>query len=366
MRRLDSLVVSTRVGRRSRILTVVAAGASIMGIALMDYVTGIDLSLSVFYLIPVVAATVVVSPRAGLFLSAVAAVTWTFADAFIVDAHPSALLQLWNGLLRFCTLSFVVCLLAALRRAMATSQASERRSKEFLAYAAHQLRTPVAGVRASAEALVLTESPARREQLAANLTVEANRLGRLVRSLLRLTRLDQGDPIQPVACDVERLIRAEIERVRLLAPHLEVRLHGPPAPVNDLLLDAAAVAEIVSNLLDNARRHASDRIDVTLDESSSQVQISVGDDGPGLPAGGEERAFERFVSLDGHGGSGLGLSIARSLAGAHGGELVYVSRRFLLALPAVQSAEARRREETLSSRDRGSGAAGGRGNPTGR
>ena len=346
-RRLDRLVVRTGAGRRSRILAVAAAGASIFAIALMDYVTGIDLSLSVFYLIPVVAATVVVSPLAGLCLSALAAVTWTFADALIVDAHPSVLLQAWNGLLRFCTLSFVVSLLAALRRAMESSQASERRSKEFLAYAAHQLRTPVAGVRASAEALVLTESPARREQLAANLTVEANRLGRLVRSLLRLTRLDQGDPIRPVTCDVERLIRAEIERVQLLAPHLDVRLQGPPAPVDDLLLDAAAVAEIVSNLLDNARRHATDRVDVTLEASSSQLRISVGDDGLGLPAGGEERAFDRFVSLDGHGGSGLGLSIARSLAEAHGGQLVYASRRFVLALPAVPSADASPSVETL-------------------
>ena len=363
MRRLDGLVVPTWAGRRSRMLAIAAAGASIVAIALMDYVTGIDLSLSVFYLVPVVAGTVVASPRAGFFLSALAAVTWTLADAFIVNAHTTLLLQGWNGLLRFCTLSFVVSLLAALRRAMQQSQESEQRSKEFLAYAAHQLRTPVAGVRASAEALVLTESPARREQLAANLTVEANRLGRLVRSLLRLTRLDQGDPIQPVVCDVHGLLRAEIERVRLLAPHLDVRLQAPPTPLTGLLLDPAAVAEIVSNLLDNARRHATDRVDVILHVSSSQLRLSVGDDGPGLPTGGEERAFDRFVSLDGHGGSGLGLSIARSLAQAHGGELVYAARRFVLTLPAVQSAEASRGVEPLLSRGPGSGGERGRDHP---
>jgi signal transduction histidine kinase len=335
-------------------MVVAAAGISIVAIALMDYVTGIDLSLSVFYLIPVVAATVLVSARSGFALSALAAVTWTFADAFIVDAHASVLLQAWNGLLRFCTLSFVVSLLAALRRTLQAAQASERRSKEFLAYAAHQLRTPVAGVRASAEALVLTGSPARREQLAANLTVEADRLGRLVRSLLRLTRLDQGDPIQPVACDVGALLTAELERVRLLAPHIEVRLKDPPAPVNDLLLDPAAVAEIISNLLDNARRHATDRVDVTLHASSSQLRISVGDDGPGLPAGGEERAFDRFVSLDGHGGSGLGLSIARSLAVAHGGALTYASRQFVLVLPAVGVEGDASTLDTLPAGDRGS------------
>ena len=337
MRRLfDTLCLDTWASQRSRALAVTLAGTSVVAIALMDYATGINFSMSVFYLIPVVAATVVVSPRAGFYLSAWAAFTWSVAYVQIYDAHPSVLLQIWNGFLRYLTLVIVVSLLAALRRALEDAKAAEQRNQEFLADAAHQLRTPVAAVRASAEAIVLTESLARREQLAANLTAEADRLGRLIRSLLLLTRLDQGDPIQPAPCDVEGLVRAEIARVRLLAPHLEVRLHIPPELVDDLELDSAGVAEIVANLLDNARRHASARVDVAIDVSS-QLRVSVGDDGPGLSGTGQERAFDRFVSLDGRGGSGLGLSIARSLARAHGGDLVYASRRFVLDLPAVRT-----------------------------
>jgi signal transduction histidine kinase len=362
MPRLNSLVARASPGRRTRILVVGASGASIVAVALMDYVTGINLSLSVFYLVPVVAVTVTVSARAGFGLCGLTAAAWTLADALVLHPDASVLLQTWNGLLRFCTLSIVVALLAALRHSLLEAQASEQRSKEFLAYAAHQLRTPIAGVRASAEALVLTESPSRREQLATNLTVEADRLGRLVRSLLRLTRLDQGDPIQPVPCDVEELLRAEIERVRILAPHLEVSLQAPQGrPPTDLLLDPVAVAEIVSNLLDNARRHATDRVDVTLDSSFSQLRVSVADDGPGLPAGAENRAFERFVSMDGHSGSGLGLSIARSLAVAHGGELVYAVRRFVVALPAVRHEQDASRSETLAAGGRGRTGARGRG-----
>jgi signal transduction histidine kinase len=337
MRRLDAVITSDHPTRRARAVAVTAGGLCAVAVAVLDYVTGNDLSLSVFYLIPVVAVTVVVSPMAGVLLSGLTAIAWTWADAFIVDSNPSVLLQAWNGLIRFCTLCFVVALLSALGRAVRQAQTSERQSKEFLAYAAHQLRTPIAGVRASAEALVLTDSASRREQLAANLTREADRLGRLVRSLLRLTRLDQGDPLEPVHCDIDLLIRTEIERVRILAPHLDVQFHTRLAAIEEFLLDPAAVAEIMTNLLDNARRHAAERLDVTLDPAPADVRISVSDDGPGLPSGAEEHAFERFVSLDGHGGSGLGLSIARSLARAQGGELLYSERGFVLTLPAARS-----------------------------
>lgn len=339
IRRFDAVVAATRASPVGQTLVLAVAAVSIGVIGLTDYVTGIAVSLSVFYFIPVTAVTVAVSPVAGFGLSALAAVAWTLADSLKIDSTP--LLQAWNGLFRFFALSFVVALLAALRKALCEAQASDQRSKEFLANAAHQLRTPVAGIRASAEALALTAltaSPAQHERLATNLTTEAERMGRLVRSLLRLTRLDQGDPLERRRCDLERLVRVELDRLRVLAPHLDVRLERPSRPSWTFLLDPTAVADMVANLLDNARRHASGRIDVTLTASSTQLRILVGDDGPGLPAGGEERAFDRFVSLDGRGGSGLGLSIARSLAIAQGGGIAYVARRFVVVLPAVPCA----------------------------
>lgn len=335
-RRFDGVVGATRASHSTRVAIAALATVSIILIGITDYATGIALSLSVFYFIPVAVVTVAVSPASGFGLSAGAAVAWTLADTVKLNATPA--LQVLNGLSRFCALSFVVALLAALRRAVHDAQASERRSNDFLAYAAHQLRTPVAGIRASAEALVLTAptaSSAQRERLASNLTVEAERVGRLVRSLLQLTRLDQGDPLERRPCDVQELVRIELERLRALAPELEVRLKLSTPPMASVLLDPSAVAEIVANLLDNARRHAAERVDVTLEGSASQVRILMGDDGPGLPVGAEERAFERFVSLDGHGGSGLGLAIARSLARAQGGELIYRNRHFVAVLPTV-------------------------------
>ena len=170
---LDTLVASGR--PRPRVAILLLAAAAVVAVAVLDYVTGIDLSLSVFYLLPVTVVTAAVSSRAGFGLAAMAAAAWTLAEGFIVHAH-SVLLQVWNGILRLCILGVVVALLDALRRTVSESQASERRTKEFLTDAAHQLRTPVAGLQASAEALVMTTSTASRERLAENLVVEANRM----------------------------------------------------------------------------------------------------------------------------------------------------------------------------------------------
>ncbi|HWC12946.1 MAG TPA: ATP-binding protein [Acidimicrobiales bacterium] len=333
--RLDAVVAGTRPRRGTRAAVLFGGMVSILGIALVDHATGARLSLSVFYLVPVVAVTIGVSSGMGFFLAAAASLAWTFADASIGSADRSFWLQTWNGILRFSTVSLVVALLSALRRTVGQARASERRSKEFLGYAAHQLRTPVAGVRASAEALVLTASRAEREQLASNLIREATRMGRLVTSLLRLTRLDQGDPLESRACDVEAVVGRELERIRVLAPDLELRLRVSPGLEGPLLLDPVALGEIIANLLDNARRHAAGHIDVVVEAAAQQLRIAIGDDGPGLPVGGEGRAFDRFVSLDGHGGAGLGLAIARSLAEAQEGALTYASRQFVVTLPAI-------------------------------
>jgi two-component system, OmpR family, sensor kinase len=346
LRRLDAVMAGARPRRGTRVTVVLGGILSIVAIALIDYATGDQLSLSVFYFVPVVAVTIGVSSGMGFFLAGAASLAWTLADASIGSADRAFWLQTWNGILWFCTVSLVVALLSALRRTLGETQASERRSKEFLGYAAHQLRTPVAGVRASAEALVLTSSREQREQLAANLIREATRMGRLVSSLLRLTRLDQGDPLESRPCDVEAVVGQELERVRVLAPDLELRLRASSTLPGPLLLNPIALSEIVANLLDNARRHAAGRIDVVLETTAAQLRIAIGDDGPGLPVGGEGRAFERFVSLDGQGGAGLGLAIARSLAEAQGGALAYASRHFVVTLPAVTpTGRSRRRGE---------------------
>jgi two-component system OmpR family sensor kinase len=104
-------------------------------------------------------------------------------------------------------------------------------------------------------------------------------------------------------------------------------------PPERVQLSGEATKNALANLLDNARRHARSEVTVEVGATPAGVEIAVIDDGPGLPDGTGERVFERFVSLDGEGGSGLGLPIARGLVEAQGGRLTYEHRRFLIRLP---------------------------------
>lgn len=162
--------------------------------------------------------------------------------------------------------------------------------------------------------------------------------------LLTLARLDQGVAPEPVPTDLAALCHDEVERAASLAPHLTVACHDHDAAGANgpWWLDPSGTREIVANLLDNARRHARSRIDVEVavhprdDGSPERLALRIADDGPGLPADAVDRIFERFVSLDGRGGSGLGLPIAQTLARAQGGELSYEDGSFVLELPAAR------------------------------
>lgn len=226
--------------------------------------------------------------------------------------------------------------LSQLQLALAEARTAEENSRRFLADAAHQLRTPLAGVQACAELLLRGAQEEDRDRLLATMVRETSRSARLITGLLRIARLDQGEALPHGDVDVVAVCQDEVERLSLLAPDLEVVLEPTAGPVVVLPLDASSCHEIVSNLGDNARRYARSRIVVRVEQWDGQVHVRVLDDGPGVADDARERIFERFVSLDRRGGSGLGLPIARGLARALGGDLRYEDG-FVLSVPAGAS-----------------------------
>ena len=307
---------------------VLAAVVAALGFA--DYATGPVLSLALFYLVPTAIGTAIAGRRAGFGLAAESGVVTT-AAALFSQAHDDLVFVL-NGVLLLLTLSVLVFLIAAAREAALLASVSARQRREFLAYAAHQLRTPLAGIRASTDALLVGGATAQQERLLVNLSREAERAGKLLASLLQMARVDQGDlpPLQSL--DIVELCRGELDRPRpgtAVATELVLRDVRP----DHSLLSGEATKNALANLLDNARRHARSRVTVEVATTTNTIEVAVSDDGPGLPDGTEERAFERFVSLDGEGGSGLGLPIARGLIEAQGGRLTYERGRFVIRLP---------------------------------
>jgi len=217
---------------------------------------------------------------------------------------------------------------AAARSAEIAARESAERTKRFVADAAHELRTPIAGVAAVAEAVLQQgpdADPDERERLHLLLIRESRRAGQLVDDLLDLARIDAGVELDIAPVRLRPLMDSQAERIRLLAPQLTVSVEGEEVTA---AADGARVTQILANLLDNARQAtpADGRIRLRLGISGTAARIQVTDTGHGVPEADRERIFDRLVRLDQardrrSGGSGLGLAIARGFARAHGGEL---------------------------------------------
>ncbi len=225
------------------------------------------------------------------------------------------------------------------------AQRAEADTRQFLADAAHELRTPLAGIHATAEQLATapdTNADPRQQRRAALLMRETARASRLVTDMLDMARIDAGLQLRIEPTNLGPLIDGEIDRTRLLAPQLSVQRTGLEELVAPV--DHTRICQILSNLLDNARRHtpAGGHITVDLARVLDRAEITVTDSGPGIPSTDRDRIFDRLVRLAqardrGTGGAGLGLSIARGLARAHHGELTCLPHphgaRFQLTLP---------------------------------
>lgn len=231
------------------------------------------------------------------------------------------------------------------RHAADTAQRAETATRRFLVDAAHELRTPIAGIQVAAEQVAHSASEHHdngQYRRASLLLSDARRAGRLVSDMLDLSRIDAGLALELHDVDVAAVLDGEVDRAAMLAPQVSVTRTG----LTTLHLDADAtrLSQIVSNLLDNARRYtpAGGAITVDLHAPEGLAEITITDTGPGIPDDQRDNIFERLVRLDpgrarDHGGAGLGLAIARALARAHGGELECLPHRggaqFRLTLP---------------------------------
>ncbi|MGZ8178339.1 sensor histidine kinase [Williamsia sp. SKLECPSW1] len=222
-------------------------------------------------------------------------------------------------------------MLDSLEGAVARERGAQQAVRQFVADAAHELRTPITGVQAVAETLLQADRDTpveERERLTLLLIQETRRAGRLVDDMLEMARIDTGITLSPRPTDIGAVAGEQAERVRLLHPELTIEVQGS-AP--HAMADPVRVAQIVANLVDNACQAtpAGGRVQLTVDASPGWVHLVVSDSGVGIPAQDRDRVFERMVRLDDSrdrrsGGSGLGLAVARGLARSHGGDVVLV------------------------------------------
>jgi signal transduction histidine kinase len=247
-------------------------------------------------------------------------------------------------------------------------EGSARRQQQFVSDASHELRTPVTAIRTDLEVALAEGGGADWPTVARAVLTEDARLETVISDLLVLATDDEDGPTErsgagPV--DLDTLVAEEAARTR----PVPVTASGPgldrpasPAPV--VTGSAPRLQRALANLLDNACRHARERVEVALSATATDVRVDVDDDGPGIEPADRERIFERFTRLDDgrardKGGAGLGLAVVRSIVVRHGGT-VSVSdsplggARFRVVLPRAS------RTTPQTSRDVVVGAAGPR------
>jgi two-component system sensor histidine kinase KdpD len=206
---------------------------------------------------------------------------------------------------------------------------TERLRNALLSSVSHDLRTPLAAITGAASTLLEDAEgmpgPTRQE-LTETIYEEADRLNRLVRNLLDMTRLQSGAvKVIKEWHPLEEIVGAALSRLetRLTGRSVSTRLADglPLVPLDGLLVE-----QVLVNLLENAVKYtpAGSAIDVSAWVADGAAVVEVADRGPGLPAGNEERVFEKFYraeSKEVSGGVGLGLTICRAIVSAHGGRI---------------------------------------------
>jgi two-component system sensor histidine kinase TctE len=197
--------------------------------------------------------------------------------------------------------------------------------KRFVADAAHQLRTPFAGLKTQAELALRENEIERKQQALQHILTSARQSTHLVNQLLALARNEPGgqgaDSFAPL--DLNQLAQEGTVRwvAMALEKHIDLGFEGIPvqAPVRG---DADSLIEMLGNLIDNAIRYTPEggHITVSVDYQRGGAVLQVEDNGPGIPPQHRERVFERFYRILGSGqsGSGLGLAIVAEVAKRHG------------------------------------------------
>ena len=207
---------------------------------------------------------------------------------------------------------------------LARLDTATHRQRDFVADASHELQSPLTTFRTQLQVALAHPESTDWSALAGGLLADSQEMEALVRDLLFLAREDEG-AAEPAAkpVDLDDLVLEEAARVRTASPVDIDTSAESAAPVRG---SPEQLRRLVRNLLENAVRHAAGRVELSLISADGAVELTIHDDGPGVPPAEREHVFDRFVRLDTArsrqgSGSGLGLSIVAAVAARHGGSV---------------------------------------------
>ncbi len=322
MRFIESL---GKLSKRS--LTFISLGLLVV-IGVLDYLTGLELSFSIFYLLPISLAAWLVGRKAGVALSIIATVAWLAADLLNGHVYSSPASFYWNSLVRLGSFLVVTVTLSAL-------QASRTRQEELGQFIVHDLRSPLSNVITGLQTLdemADEKKDAIEKHVVEMCLISSNRMLTLINSLLDLTRLEHRQmPLSLGAVNVNDLIEQSLLQVSMWAKTRSVTLgFKSEAAVETIYADSTLTMRILVNLLSNAIKFSPPQSVVTIQTAScqsNQLVFSVSDQGPGISSEWAAKVFDKYAQVEAYqtketmNGSGLGLSFCRQAVEAQGGHI---------------------------------------------
>jgi two-component system, OmpR family, sensor histidine kinase SenX3 len=228
----------------------------------------------------------------------------------------------------------------------------EQTRRDFVANISHELKTPIGAISLLAEAVEdAADDPAAVRKFASRMGIESARLTDLVVQIIELSRLQADDPlVHPEIVDIDEVLTDAVERWRMDAERKRITLTVAGVPGTRVLGSARQIGVAVGNLVENAMVYSDPGARVVVAAhvqargDDDYVEITVSDNGIGIPAAELGRIFERFYRVDyarsrSNGGTGLGLAIVKHIAAIHGGDVSVWSQvgrgsTFTIKIPA--------------------------------
>ncbi|TDU88914.1 two-component system sensor histidine kinase SenX3 [Kribbella voronezhensis] len=202
--------------------------------------------------------------------------------------------------------------------------------RDFTVNVSHELKTPIGALILLADAVSeASDDPEAVQRFSGRMRIEASRLSRLVKEIIELSRLQGDDPLEnPGPVDISAVVEQAVDRCRVDAEDRDINLVVKTDPALEVMGSEDQLAIAIGNLVENAVNYSPDgtRVAVAAHPIGDLVEITVSDQGVGIPSSDLERIFERFYRVDRArsretGGTGLGLSIVKHIASIHGGDV---------------------------------------------
>jgi signal transduction histidine kinase len=314
-------------GRQSRSYLLLLGFVLVILVGLLDYLTGPEISFSIFYLIPVCLVAWLVGRSAGIVMSITGALSWLIADLLSGHVYSRFTIPYWNAAVRLGFFLIVTYAATALR-------AARERQEELGQLIVHDLRAPLSNVMTGLQTLQDIAGEAMdtvQKNLVKLCIASCNRMSTLINSLLDLARLESGQmPLQLSETSVKDLVESSLGQVALWAEHSHVTLTSQLEPdVERVCADPVVTERALVNLLGNAIKFSRPDSTVTINvtrPTHNEVAFSVADQGWGIPREWMGRVFDKFAQVEAGRmgskvGSGLGLAFCRLAVEAQGGRI---------------------------------------------